>query len=180
MKPFNVNGADQVIRNCSGSAFSRQPNTVVYPAIIHPLPDRAVWKRSQTALPTPLFPGESEKGGEGGREREKQSRRSPTPFLWGKAAHGAVPASAAQLQERRVGGLLGACRRQTGTADASAPHPRGDRHPSISLLLSQCHTTPIPKVVPRVTTRGVLGTSPALGTHIYRSCSWISRFLDTA
>lgn len=48
---------------------------LVYPAIIHPLPDRAMWKQSQTPLPTPLFPGESEEDDEKGRGRARGFQR---------------------------------------------------------------------------------------------------------
>lgn len=120
MKPVNVNGADQGGCNCSGSAFQGS-QTLVYPAIIHPLPDRAMCKRSQTVLPNAYYArGVGEWRGMMRRKGEEEQEFNT--FSLGKGACGTIPVSAPQLQECCVSGLLRARQGQAGIANASASH----------------------------------------------------------
>lgn len=57
------------------------------------------------------------------RKGEAEQEVSKRLFFGGRQHVEPSPASAAQLQECCVGGPLRACRRQAGTADASAPQP---------------------------------------------------------
>lgn len=173
---------------------------LVYPAIIHPLPDRVMWKQSQTALPTPLFPGESESDDEKGRGRAGGFQR----LFFGGRQH--VEPSLCQPRHSSRNAVQVACSERAGdrqgqqmllhhTSKATITQAPVSCPPSV-LLLSQhppalpasscpcAHQPWCPKqclqVWPRATKGGVLRICPSLGTHISRPCSWISSFLDTA
>lgn len=76
-KPFSSGSANPGVWDCSGSA-SKAAKGAGLSRNNSPFPDTAVWKRSQTRLPSPPLPGELEKGGGSERGRERQSRSFPS------------------------------------------------------------------------------------------------------